>query len=158
MTLSNKFGWLLLTTGNKSEVATGYCTLYGDMAGGFNALKDVPKTLDYELAEWINKHKEIIPRSIIKRQPTAELRHKQKDQDSLPPYEVLDQILEYYVEQDLDPAAIIAKGFSKELVNKVARLVDSNEYKRRQAAPGVKITPKAFGKDRRMPLTNHYLK
>ncbi len=158
MALSNKFGWLVLTTGNKSEMATGYCTLYGDMAGGFALIKDVPKVLVFELCRWRNKQgrKPIIPKSIIDRPPTAELRANQKDSDSLPPYETLDPILERYVERDLAADQIIGDGFDAATVKRVIRLVDGNEYKRRQGAPGIKITPKAFGRDRRLPITNHY--
>ncbi|HMK34312.1 MAG TPA: NAD+ synthase [Desulfomonilaceae bacterium] len=157
MALSNRFGWLVLTTGNKSETAVGYCTLYGDMAGGFAVIKDVPKTLVYELAEYANRKagKEIIPASVIARAPSAELRPDQKDEDSLPPYPVLDPILQAYVEEDKAPNEII--GFDPQLVWDIVRMVDRNEYKRRQAPPGVKITPKAFGKDRRLPITNKYL-
>jgi NAD+ synthase (glutamine-hydrolysing) len=158
MALSNKFGWLVLTTGNKSELATGYCTLYGDMVGGFAVIKDVPKTLVFELARWRNRQDTVpvIPPSTIKRPPTAELRPNQKDTDSLPPYEILDPILERYIERDLGPDEIVADGFDPAVVKRVARMVDRNEYKRRQGAPGVKITPKAFGRDRRMPITNLY--
>jgi NAD+ synthase (glutamine-hydrolysing) len=158
MALSNKFGWLALTTGNKSEVSVGYCTIYGDMAGGFAPLKDVTKNMVYRLAEYRNKIAgyNLIPRAIIDKAPSAELRPNQKDQDSLPPYDELDQILERYVERSEGIQEIIAAGFDDETVRKVARLVDLSEYKRRQAAPGVKITPLAFGKDRRMPITNHY--
>jgi NAD+ synthase (glutamine-hydrolysing) len=159
MSLSNRFGWLVLTTGNKSETAVGYCTLYGDMAGGFAVIKDVPKTLVYKLSEYINKEvgREFIPDSVIQRPPTAELRPDQKDEDSLPPYQVLDPILQAYVERDMSPNEIIQCGFDPETVIEVVRMVDRNEYKRRQAPPGVKITPKAFGKDRRLPITNRYL-
>ena len=158
MALSNRFGWLVLTTGNKSETAVGYCTLYGDMAGGFAVIKDVPKTLVYELSAHVNQTagREIIPQSVIVRPPTAELRPDQKDEDSLPPYAVLDPILQAYVEQDKVLDEIAAEGFDPEVVKEVVRLVDLNEYKRRQAPPGVKITPKAFGRDRRLPITNHY--
>ncbi len=158
MALSNKFGWLVLTTGNKSELATGYCTLYGDMAGGFAVIKDVPKTLVFELARWRNQSagREVIPVSTIDRPPTAELRANQKDQDSLPPYDVLDAILERYVERDESARAIVDAGFEEATVRKVIRLVDLNEYKRRQGAPGVKITPKSFGRDRRLPITNRF--
>ncbi len=156
MALSNKYGWLILTTGNKSEVSVGYCTIYGDMAGGFSVIKDVYKTLVYELAEFINRETEIIPRTIIDRAPSAELRPNQKDQDSLPPYDILDRILEQYIENDSSAEAIIDLGFDPRIVRKVIRLVDINEYKRRQAAIGIKITPKAFGKDRRMPIVNHF--
>lgn len=159
MALSNKFGWLVLTTGNKSEMATGYCTLYGDMAGGFAVIKDVPKTLVFQLCRWRNTlgpKKNVIPVSTIERPPTAELRANQKDSDSLPPYEILDPILERYVELDESADQIIAAGFEEKTVRRVIRLVDGNEYKRRQGAPGVKITPKAFGRDRRLPITNQY--
>ena len=158
MALSNKFGWLVLTTGNKSELATGYCTLYGDMVGGFAVIKDVPKTLVFELARWRNRQSKspIIPPSTIERPPSAELRPDQKDTDSLPPYELLDPILERYIERDWGPDEIIADGFDPAVVRRVARMVDRNEYKRRQGAPGIKITPKAFGRDRRMPITNLY--
>ncbi|MFQ5771026.1 MAG: NAD+ synthase, partial [bacterium] len=158
MALSNKFGWLVLTTGNKSETSVGYCTLYGDMAGGFAVLKDVPKTLVYKLCKHLNEtaKKEVIPVAILNKVPTAELRPGQTDQDALPPYELLDDILEKFVEKDMSVKEIIEQGFPREVVMEVARLVDRNEYKRRQAPPGIKITPKAFGKDRRMPLTNQY--
>lgn len=156
MALSNKFGWLVLTTGNKSEFATGYCTLYGDMAGGFAVIKDVPKTLVFDLCRWRNKQGVVIPPSTIDRPPTAELRPDQKDSDSLPPYDVLDPILEAYVEKDMGVAAMLAAGFDEAAVRKAVRLVDLSEYKRRQGPPGIKITPKAFGRDRRMPITNRY--
>ncbi|PIQ88242.1 MAG: NAD+ synthase [Candidatus Omnitrophica bacterium CG11_big_fil_rev_8_21_14_0_20_42_13] len=158
MALSNKFGWLVLTTGNKSEVSCGYCTLYGDMAGGFSVIKDVPKTLVYKLAEFINTSiKEgAIPARVLIKEPTAELRHNQKDSDSLPEYELLDKILKKYVEEDKSMDEIIKSGFKKEVVTKVISLVDKSEYKRRQSAPGIKITPRAFGKDRRMPITNGF--
>ena len=158
MTISNKFGWLVLTTGNKSEMATGYSTLYGDMAGGFAVIKDVPKMLVYALCEDINRRleREVVPRSVIEKPPSAELRPDQKDEDSLPPYPVLDAILEGYVEQDRSVADLVAAGFDRETVVRVARLVDRSEYKRRQAPPGVRVSRKAFGKDRRLPLTNHW--
>ena len=158
MALSNKFGWLVLTTGNKSELATGYCTLYGDMAGGFAVIKDVPKLLVFELARWRNRQGggAAIPPSTVERPPTAELRANQKDCDSLPPYEVLDPILERYVERDWPAEKIIAEGADAATVRRVIKLVDQNEYKRRQGAPGIKITPKAFSRDRRMPITNRY--
>jgi NAD+ synthase (glutamine-hydrolysing) len=158
MALSNKFGALVLSTGNKSELSVGYCTLYGDMAGGYAVIKDVPKTLVYDICNYLNERagKEIIPTYIITRPPSAELREDQKDSDSLPPYDILDAILERYVEQDLSAAAIIAEGFEEQTVRWVIRQVDINEYKRRQAAPGVRITPRAFGRDRRMPLTNKF--
>jgi len=158
MALSNRFGWLVLTTGNKSEVAVGYCTLYGDMAGGFNAIKDVLKTTVYRLSEHINAAagREIIPRATIERPPTAELKPGQKDEDSLPPYSVLDPILHAYVEDDLSMDEIVEMGSDPAAVADVIRMVDAAEYKRRQSAPGVKITPKAFGRDRRLPITNSY--
>lgn len=158
MGLSNRFGWLVLTTGNKSETAVGYCTLYGDMAGGFAVIKDVPKTMVYELARYANQRagRELIPQSIIERPPSAELRPDQKDTDSLPPYEVLDPILASYVEEDKVYDEVVAEGHDPEVVRRVVRMVDLNEYKRRQAPPGIKITPKAFGRDRRLPITNHY--
>jgi len=156
MALSNKFGWLLLATGNKSEYSCGYATLYGDMAGGFALIKDVPKMLVYELARWRNRQGEVIPQGIIDRAPTAELRPGQKDTDSLPPYEILDPILRLYVEEDTPPDEIVARGFDATTVARVVAMVDRNEYKRRQAPPGVKITPKAFGRDRRLPMTNAY--
>jgi len=158
MALSNKFGWLLLTTGNKSELATGYATLYGDMAGGFAVIKDVPKTLVFALARWRNAKPPgpVIPESVLTKPPSAELRPDQKDSDSLPPYDVLDPILERYVEQDWSLAEFVAAGYDEPLVRRIMRLVDHAEYKRRQAAPGVKITPRAFGKDRRLPITSRY--
>ncbi len=158
MALSNKFGWLVLTTGNKSELATGYCTLYGDMVGGLALIKDVPKMLVYELSRWRNAQGDapVIPPSTIERPPSAELRPDQKDSDSLPPYERLDPIIERYVEKDMGVEEIVADGFDPETVQRVSRLIDHSEYKRRQGAPGVKITPKAFGRDRRMPITNAY--
>ncbi len=158
MALSNKFGWLVLTTGNKSEMATGYSTLYGDMAGGFAVIKDVPKTMVYDLARYRNgvAGRDLIPRSVIEKVPSAELRPNQKDTDTLPPYEVLDPILKAYVEQDRGVDQIISMGFDEEYVRKAARLVDRSEYKRRQAPPGIKITPRAFGKDRRLPITNKF--
>ncbi|ADJ26068.1 NAD+ synthetase [Dehalogenimonas lykanthroporepellens BL-DC-9] len=158
MALSNKFGWLVLNTGNKSETATGYTTLYGDMAGGFAVIKDVPKTLVYDLCRYRNRTagRTLIPQSIIDRAPSAELRPGQKDADSLPPYDVMDPILEAYVEQDLGVADIIGLGHDPETVRRIAGLVDGSEYKRRQAPPGVKITPKAFGRDRRLPITNKF--
>jgi NAD+ synthase (glutamine-hydrolysing) len=158
MALSNKFGWLVLNTGNKSEVATGYTTLYGDMAGGFAVIKDVPKTLAYELCKHRNRQagRDLIPQAIINRAPSAELRPEQKDSDSLPPYDVLDPILSAYVEEDRSVPEIIAQGYDAATVRRIARLVDSSEYKRRQSPPGVKITPKAFGRDRRLPITNRF--
>ncbi|MEW6112469.1 MAG: NAD+ synthase [Thermodesulfobacteriota bacterium] len=158
MALSNRFGWLVLTTGNKSEIAVGYCTLYGDTAGGFAVIRDVPKTVVYDLSHYANKKagRELIPRSVIERAPSAELRPDQTDQDSLPPYEILDPILRAYVEEDRSPEEIYAQGYSPDVVDEVIRMVDRNEYKRRQAPPGIKITPRAFGKDRRFPITNRY--
>jgi len=158
MALSNKFGWLVLSTGNKSEVSSGYCTLYGDMAGGFAVLKDVMKTTVFHLAEHCNRiaGRERIPRVIIDKPPSAELRPNQLDTDFLPPYEVLDLILKAYVEEDRSLSEIVDMGFDEQLVRRVIRMVDTNEYKRRQAAPGVKITPRAFGRDRRMPITNRF--
>ena len=159
MALSNKFGALVLSTGNKSEVSVGYCTLYGDMAGGFSVLKDVPKTLVYELAEYRNKVAgyDLIPRTVFTRPPSAELRPNQKDSDSIPEYSILDPILHAYVEEDRSVDEIVEMGFDREVVLEVIRMVDRNEYKRRQAPPGIKITPRAFGKDRRMPITNRYI-
>jgi NAD+ synthase (glutamine-hydrolysing) len=156
MALSNKFGTLVLTTGNKSEMAAGYATLYGDMAGGFGVLKDVAKTRVYRLASYRNSLSKVIPQRIIERPPSAELRPDQTDQDSLPPYEVLDAILEAYVERDASAGDIVARGFDPAIVRKVIRLVDLAEYKRRQAAPGPRITPRNFGKDRRYPITSKY--
>jgi NAD+ synthase (glutamine-hydrolysing) len=153
MALSNKFGSIVLTTGNKSEMAVGYSTLYGDMAGGFSLLKDVPKTLVYKLAEYRNSLSKVIPERIITRAPSAELRANQTDQDSLPPYEILDAIMQAYVEEDMSRDKIIAKGFSEKDVNRVTNLIDHNEYKRRQAPVGVRITERGFGKDRRYPIT-----
>ena len=155
MALSNKFGSIVLATGNKSEYAVGYSTLYGDMAGGFAVIKDVPKTLVYELCEHRNRTagRDVIPRAILDKPPSAELRPDQRDTDALPPYDVLDPILEAYVEQDASVADIVARGFDRATVERIARLVDRAEYKRRQAAPGVKITARAFGKDRRLPIT-----
>ena len=156
MAISNKHGPMVVATGNKSEMAAGYATLYGDMVGGYAVLKDVFKTLVYDLARWRNKDVEVIPQSTIDKPPSAELRPDQKDSDSLPPYELLDAILQLYIEGDLGVDEIVGRGFDPEIVAKVARMVDRNEYKRRQAAPGVKITVKAFGKDRRLPITNLY--
>jgi NAD+ synthase (glutamine-hydrolysing) len=158
MAISNKSGSLVLATGNKSEMATGYSTLYGDMAGGFAPIKDVPKTLVYELARWRNGQSDPppLPQSVIDKPPSAELRAGQKDTDSLPPYDLLDPVLEAYVERDRSPEEMIADGMDPDLVWKVVGLVDRAEYKRRQAPPGVKITPKAFGRDRRFPITNRY--
>ncbi len=158
MALSNKFGWLVLTTSNKSETATGYTTLYGDMAGGFAVIKDVPKTMVYELAGYRNSiaGSELIPATIIEKVPSAELRPGQKDTDTLPSYDVLDPVLTAYVEEDKSIEQIVAMGIDEEVVKQAARLVDTSEYKRRQAPPGVKITPRAFGRDRRLPITNRF--
>jgi NAD+ synthetase len=156
MAISNKFGSLLLTTGNKSELAVGYCTLYGDMCGGLAVISDVPKTMVYQVAKWINREREIIPRDSITKAPSAELRPNQTDQDSLPPYEVLDAILEAYVVQGRSAAEIIQTGFDEQTVRRVIRLIDLNEYKRRQAAPGLKVTSKAFGMGRRIPIAQRY--
>jgi NAD+ synthase (glutamine-hydrolysing) len=158
MALSNKFQGLVLSTGNKSEMSVGYSTLYGDMAGGFSLLKDVPKTLVYELVEYVNARGDypVIPSFIVTRAPSAELRPNQTDQDTLPPYSVLDEILEAYIEKDMSAEAIVELGFARETVMWVVHRVDSAEYKRRQSAPGIKITSRAFGRDRRMPITNKY--
>ena len=156
MALSNKFGWLVLTTGNKSEVSVGYCTLYGDMAGGFAMLKDVYKTQVYALSRWRNQRSPVIPENTITRAPSAELKPGQTDQDSLPPYDTLDAILRLYVEEDRSIAEIAREGFDEALVRRVARMVDLAEYKRRQSPPGIKITPRAFGRDRRLPITNRW--
>jgi NAD+ synthase (glutamine-hydrolysing) len=158
MALSNKFGYLALNTGNKSEVSCGYCTLYGDMAGGFGVIKDVPKTLVYKLAQYKNKKekREVIPARVFSKAPTAELRPDQKDSDTLPEYALLDRVLKLYVEENKSLAEIVDTGIKEDVVLRVMRMVDLNEYKRRQAPPGIKITPRAFGKDRRMPITNRY--
>ena len=159
MSLSNQFSYLVLTTGNKSEIAVGYSTLYGDTAGGFAVIKDVPKTMVYKLAKHVNRihHKQIIPASVMKRPPTAELRVGQKDTDSLPEYDLLDKILKGLIEESKPAHQLAAEGLPKNVINKVITMIDSNEYKRRQSPPGVKITPRAFGKDRRMPITNRYV-
>lgn len=157
MALSNKFGALLLTTGNKSEIAVGYCTLYGDMAGGLAVISDLAKTEVFKLCRWINRDREIIPWNTITKPPSAELRPDQKDEDSLPPYDVLDGILELYVEEGKSRAEIVAAGYDSEIVNDIVRKVDLNEYKRKQAAPGLKITPLAFGVGRRIPLVQKYV-
>lgn len=158
MALSNKFGWLVLTTGNKSETSVGYSTLYGDTAGGFAVIKDVPKLLVYELSKYRNRKagRLLIPKNVLVKPPSAELRPNQKDEDNLPAYSILDPILEMFVEQEMSPSEIVAKGFPESVVLRVVQLVDRNEYKRRQSPPGIKITPRAFGKDRRMPITNRY--
>jgi NAD+ synthetase len=154
MALSNKLRSIVLTTGNKSEMAVGYATLYGDMAGGFGVLKDVSKTLVYRLARYRNSLGRVIPERIITRAPSAELRPNQLDQDSLPPYDILDGILEAYVEQDRSPGEIIAMGYAAEHVRKVVQLIKISEYKRRQSAVGIRITPRGFGKDWRYPITS----
>jgi NAD+ synthase (glutamine-hydrolysing) len=158
MALSNKFGWLVLTTGNKSEMSVGYATLYGDMAGGFAVLKDVFKLWVFRLTEWRNGQAggELVPPDISTRPPSAELRADQKDEDSLPPYEVLDRILEGYVERDLDADQLVRLGLPREDVERVIRMVDLAEYKRRQAPPGIRISTRAFGRDRRLPITNRF--
>ncbi|MCE2463650.1 MAG: NAD(+) synthase, partial [Dehalococcoidia bacterium] len=159
MSISNKFGWLVLTTGNKSEMAMGYATLYGDMAGGFSVIKDVPKTLVYQLSRWRNEHGQpgkVIPQAILDNPRSAELKPNQMEQDTLPPYDVLDRIIKAYVEEDHSFHEIVALGLDPQEVRQVITAVDRNEYKRRQAAPGIKITPRAFGKDRRLPIVNRY--
>ena len=156
MAASNKFGSLVLTTGNKSELAVGYCTLYGDMCGGLAVISDVPKTMVYDLANWINREREVIPCSTIEKPPSAELRADQKDEDSLPPYEILDEILEKYVVECQSVDQIVAAGFDEQTVGQIARLIDLNEYKRRQAAPGLKVTSKAFGVGRRIPVAQRF--
>lgn len=157
MSLSNKFSHIVLSTGNKSELAVGYCTIYGDMAGGLAVISDVPKTMVYELARWMNREREIIPKSTIEKPPSAELKPGQKDQDSLPPYEILDEILRLYVEENLSARDIVAHGFDEKTVRWVQRRVDINEYKREQAAPGIKVTSRAFGVGRRMPIAQRYI-
>jgi NAD+ synthetase len=154
--MSNKFGSLLLTTGNKSETAVGYCTLYGDMCGGLSVINDVPKLLVYRVSNWINREREIIPSASITKPPSAELRPNQTDQDSLPPYEILDAILDAYVVQNRSVEEIIKSGFDAATVRRVVRLIDLSEYKRRQAAPGLKVTSRAFGIGRRMPVAQSY--
>jgi NAD+ synthase (glutamine-hydrolysing) len=158
MALSNKFGWLVLTTGNKSEMATGFSTLYGDSAGGFAVIKDVAKLTVYALCRDLNERagREIIPATVLDKPPSAELRPGQRDDQSLPPYEILDPVLEAYVEDDLTAGELEQAGFAPDLVRRVVALVDRAEYKRRQYPPGVRVTPKAFGKDRRLPITNRY--
>ena len=152
MAISNKYGHMVLSTGNKSELAVGYCTLYGDMSGGLSVLADVPKTMVYELAAYLNRDREIIPAQIIRKAPSAELRPDQKDQDTLPPYDILDWIMDYYLTQRCSYADIVKLGFDPDTVKWVIRTIDRNEYKRRQAAPGLKITSKAFGMGRRIPI------
>ncbi len=156
MALSNKFGWLVLATGNKSEYSVGYATLYGDMAGGFAILKDVPKTWVYRLARWRNQESEVVPPRVLEKPPSAELSEGQLDSDSLPPYEVLDPIVEAYVEEDRAPEEIASLGFDRDLVYRIVGMIDGAEYKRRQAAPGIRISTRSFGKDRRLPITNRY--
>ena len=158
MALSNKFGWIVLSTGNKSEMSVGYSTLYGDMAGGFAVIRDVPKTLVYRVCRHVNEleGREIIPESVLTKDPSAELREDQRDSDSLPPYEVLDPILEAYIEEDKGIGEIVASGFDEEDARRVVKLVDAAEYKRRQAPTGIKVTARSFGRDRRMPITNRY--
>ena len=158
MALSNKFGWLVVATGNKSELSVGYATLYGDMAGGFALLKDVFKTDVFRLARHLNERtsRELIPETIIERAPSAELRADQKDEDSLPPYPALDKVLEAYVEEDRSHEELTTDGFDKDVVDRAIALIDRAEYKRRQAPPGVKLRPKAFGRDRRTPITNRW--
>ena len=159
MALSNKFGWLVLTTGNKSELSVGYATLYGDMAGGFAVLKDVYKGWVYRLVRWRNETagRELVPATVLDRPPSAELRYEQRDDDSLPPYDLLDRILEGYIEEDLDAVELVRRGLPADDVERVIRMVDRAEYKRRQAPPGIKISTKAFGRDRRLPITNRYV-
>ena len=154
MAISNRYGPLVLATGNKSEMAVGYATLYGDMAGGLAVLKDVFKTEVYDLARWRNGESPVIPQNIIDKAPSAELRHGQKDEDSLPPYDVLDPILEAYIENDLGLNEIVGEGRDPAVVEAVIRMVDRAEFKRRQAPPGIKVTTKSFGRDRRLPITN----
>jgi NAD+ synthase (glutamine-hydrolysing) len=156
MALSNKFGSIVVTTGNKSEMATGYCTLYGDMAGGYAVIKDIVKTLVYRLSNWRNTQGYAIPARVIERAPSAELRPDQTDQDTLPPYEVLDAVVERYMERDLSPEQIAGLGYDMAAVRQVVRLIQLNEYKRRQAPPGVRITPRGFGKDWRYPITSGF--
>ena len=156
MAMSNKFGSIVVTTGNKSEMATGYCTLYGDMAGGFAVIKDIVKTLVYRISNWRNTQGRVIPQRVIDRAPSAELRHDQTDQDSLPPYEVLDAVVERYMERDMSPEQIAGVGYDMAAVRQVVRLIQLNEYKRRQAPPGVRITPRGFGKDWRYPITSGF--
>lgn len=157
MASANENSWLVLSTGNKSEISMGYCTLYGDMAGGFSPIKDVYKTMIYKICKFINKrYSDLIPKSILTKIPSAELKPDQKDEDTLPPYKILDAILKLYIEDDLDYRSIVKKGFAKKIVRDVIDMVDSNEYKRRQGSPGIKISPRAFGKDRRYPITNNF--
>ena len=156
MALSNKFGSLLLTTGNKSELAVGYCTLYGDMCGGLAVISDLPKTLVYDLARWMNRNAATIPIATIEKAPSAELRPNQTDQDSLPPYDLLDAILELYIEENLPIHEIVRRGHDEATVRRITRMVDLNEYKRAQSAPGLKVTGRAFGMGRRLPIAQNY--
>ena len=156
MAMSNKFGMLLLTTGNKSELSMGYCTLYGDMNGGLAVISDVPKMMVYDLGRWINRRRELIPEATFTKPPSAELRPDQTDQDSLPPYPLLDRIIEAYVENGKDIEAIAAEGIEADLVRKIVQAIDRNEYKRQQAAPGLKVTTKAFGVGRRFPIAQRF--
>lgn len=158
MAFSNKFGWIVLTTGNKSEMSVGYATLYGDMAGGFAVIKDVPKTMVYELCMWKNNKTggTVIPQTMFTKQPSAELKPGQKDTDTLPPYPLLDPVLKAYIEEDKSFEEILSTGYSSDGVQKVIGMIDRSEYKRRQAPPGIKITQRAFGRDRRFPITNKY--
>jgi len=157
MGLSNENGWLVLATGNKSEVSVGYCTLYGDMVGGFSPIKDIYKTLVYRICNFVNiKYSNIIPETIINKVPSAELKPGQKDEDKLPPYDKLDEILKSYIEEEKDYHDIVKCGFDEKMARDVINMVDFNEYKRRQGAPGIKITQRAFGRDRRYPITNKF--
>ncbi|MDA7681397.1 NAD(+) synthase, partial [Verrucomicrobiales bacterium] len=156
MSISNKKGHLLLTTGNKSELAVGYCTIYGDMCGGLAVISDLPKTLVYKLSKWVNRDEEIIPWNTIEKAPSAELKPDQKDQDTLPEYELLDQILDLYIDQSMGVSAIIGKGYDEEIVKWIAKRVDANEWKRWQSAPGLRVTGKAFGVGRRIPIAQRY--
>ena len=156
MALSNKFGYLLLSTGNKSELAMGYCTLYGDMAGGLAVISDVPKTMVYQLAGYMNRDRQVIPHNVIEKPPSAELRADQTDQDSLPPYDILDQILALYIEQESSAEQIMMQGFDPAVVQNVIATVDRNEYKRKQTAVGLKVTSRAFGSGRRMPIAHGF--
>jgi NAD+ synthetase len=157
MALANKQNRLILTTGNKSELATGYCTLYGDMCGGLAVINDLPKMMVYRICRWINRHQEIIPWSTIEKPPSAELRPNQTDQDSLPPYEILDRIVEAYVVDGKSVKEMVGEGFSETLIRDILRKIDLNEYKRRQAAPGLKVTSRAFGVGRRMPIAQKFV-
>jgi len=156
MAISNKFGYLVLTTGNKSETAVGYSTLYGDMAGGLAVISDVPKTLVYRLARYVNRDDEVIPREVLEKAPSAELRPNQRDQDSLPPYGVLDGILKAYVEENLNPDDVVSLGYDRDVVKEVVRRIDASEFKRRQSVPGLRVTSRAFGMGRRLPIAQRY--